>query len=441
MGALELAVVDFRPFRGIRYDVGPAGPMDRLVCPPYDVISEAEEQELLRRSDFNMVRLELAESSAPPEAQRYTDASRTYRRWLEQGVLRRDQEPGFYLLRQRFPSSGGVAERYSVTGALRLEKFGQGVLPHEHTAEGPKQDRLALMEACAANFSPVMGLYQDETHQVETVRNRAMARSPEVEFAGADGQGFTLWSITDGDSIEALQAALASRPVYLADGHHRYETALAYRELARRRSGDGSSNQAVDFIMASLIAFEDPGLLVLPYHRVVGELLPEALTQLLHRIRQLFTMQSASVNLRTAGPLEELVAQERRARLAMGLVGPGDEGPYLLSAGGPAVAQGTVPSEHEGAVHEVEAWTLEETLLRPVLGEGFADHVTYVPDAQQALDMVRERQGQLAFILPALPLELFQRVVSAGVRLPRKTTYFHPKLPSGLVINPLEGVL
>ena len=336
-------------------------------------------------------------------------------------------------------------ERYSLTGALRLEALGQGVLPHEDTAEGPKRDRLALMEACEANFSPIMGLYRDDAGQVETVRNRAMGSPPEVELAGDDGQVYTVWRITEAASLETLQGVLGSQPVYLADGHHRYETALVYRDRARSR--DPGPEPAADFVMTSLIAFDDPGLLVLPYHRVVGGLATEQLHELQERARQLFTVQPASVDLRNAGPLEELVAQEGGVHPAMGFLGPQGEGPYLLSLASALsvlsseAGRGPLSGGPAEALREVEAWLLQERLLRPVLGEGFADHVTYVPDAQQALDSVASGQGQMAFILPALRLDLFQRVVGAGARLPRKSTYFHPKLLTGLVINPLEGSL
>ena len=434
-------MADFLPFRGIRYNPAVAGPLEALVCPPYDVISEAQERELLERSPHNMVRLELAERPEPLPAERYTAAAAHYRQWLSQDLLQRDQEPGFYLLRQRFPHAGGGAERYTLLGALGLEQPGRGVLPHEETAESPKQDRLALMQACAANFSPIMALYQDHSHQVETVRNRTVSRAPEAELEDGAGQQYTLWRITEPGPVRMVREALASQPVYLADGHHRYETALTYQELARRSGDSGGPEQALDFVMAGLIAFDDPSLLVLPYHRVVRGTAPELFTALRERMRELFTVQLAGVDTRTPGPLEALVAQEGASHPAMGLVGPGGEGPYLLTLREPAVAHRHAAQGPASAVRQVEAWLLQETLLRPVLGEGFEDYVTYVHDGQEALEMVASGQGQLAFFLKGIPPALFQQVVGTGIRLPRKSTYFHPKLPSGVVINPLEGKL
>ena len=304
-------MADFRPFRGIRYEPSAAGPLGALVCPPYDAISEAHERELLERSPHNMVRLELAERPEPLPSERYADAAKHFHQWLDQGVLRRDSEPGFYLVQQRFPYARGTAERYSLTGALRLETLGQGVLPHEETAEAPKRDRLALMQACEANFSPIMALYQDDADLMETVRHRAMDRPPQAELATPDGQHFALWRITDDEPVRAVREALASQPLFVADGHHRYETALTYRNQMENQGGGGTASRHV---MVSLIDFDDPGLLVLPYHRVVGGMSPELYGALRERMRELLTIQPASVEVRTSEPLEALVAQEGATR-------------------------------------------------------------------------------------------------------------------------------
>ncbi len=425
-------MADFRPFRGIRYDTAVAGQLDRLVCPPYDVISPEYERALWGRSAHNMVHLELAEITGEVGPGRYTDAAQHYARWLSEGVLRRDDQPGYYLLRQRFSHGGGTFERHNLIGALRLEEWGNAVLPHEDTRSGPKADRLALMEACAANFSPIMGLVRDEGHLLETVRNRAMASAPDAQFIGDDGQQYTLWRIADERSTTAIGEAVAVQPVYIADGHHRYETAMEY--LARHRQ-----DPAAELVLMSLTDLDDPGLLVLPYHRVLAGLPPMLFTQIRDRLAQLFVTQPVALDVSTAGPLEELVAQEGAAHPALGLLGPSGEGPFLLTLGNPDLVSRYAPQGVAAATQEVEAWVLQEVVLRPILGDAFADYVTYVHDGDQALAMVRGGQAQMAFFLKALPLDLFERLVGAGVRLPSKSTFFHPKLPSGVVINPLDN--
>ena len=429
-------MVDFRPFRGIRYRPGVAGPLDRLVCPPYDVISLAQERVLLEGSDFNMVRLELTEAPVEPDGGRYPAAARTYHQWLHDGVLGYEDGPTYYLLRQRFAFEGVARERYSLTGALRLEELGTGVLPHEDTAAGPKADRLALMEACHANFSPLMALFEDTDKVVERARHAAIAHPPTAEFSGDDGQDYALWRIADGESVAAIAATLAPRRLYITDGHHRYETALNY---AKARAENGGGEPAADFVMMSIIDFDDPGLLILPYYRVVHGLSAQLLTQLRERIVQVFLNQPVAIDTTSPGPLEALVAQEGVARAVLSLVGSGTEGTSLLTVRDAGLVERYSAEASSPAMGELEAWLLQEVVLRPVLGDDFARHVTYTHDGQAALDQVREGGGQLAFFLKGVPRDLFVRLVGAGIRMPRKSTYFHPKLPSGVVMYSLEG--
>jgi uncharacterized protein (DUF1015 family) len=432
-------LVDFRPFRGIRFEPQVAGNLGQLICPPYDVISAADEQALKKRSPYNMVALELAEIMGQPVADRYQNAAQRYREWRTQGVLRQDKQPAYYLLRQRFPMSGGMAERYGLVGALRLEELGKGVLPHEHTGAAAKADRLSLMEAAGANFSSVMALFRDEGRLVETVRTRAMAQAPEAQFAGDDGQEYTLWLVTERQAVQTIHSALTSQPVYIADGHHRYETALTY--LARRREEHSDPSPSAEFTMMTLIDFDDPGLVIMPYHRVVGGLPQDSLIRLQKRIAGLFRAQPVSVDLRSTEALERLVAQEGAERLALGILGPNGEGPYLLTLNNPTLLEPYVTQGQDVALREVEAWVLQEAALRPALGDGFEDYVSYVPEGQQALKMVQSGQAQIAFFLKGLRPLLFEQLVSLGIRLPRKSTYFHPKLPSGVIIKSLtEGL-
>jgi len=428
-------VVDFRPFRAIRYDTAEAGRMDDLICPPYDVINPSQERALRARNPHNMVRLELAEIQGAPSPTRYADASATFQRWQASGVLRRDERPAYYLVRQRFTHEGATRDRFAIFGALRLEELGNEVLPHEHTAAGPKQDRLALMEVCKANFSPIMMLFRDAGRQVAALRERVTARHPEQTFTGDDGQGYAAWRIDDPADTSVVRQALAGQKAYIADGHHRYETALTYRDA---HAADG---EAAGFVMTCLIDFDDPGLLILPYHRVLRGLSDAQFEYLRDRIAQIFLTEKAGVDLTSHRPLEAIVAKVGERGPAFGLVGQGGEGPYLLTVGNAALIDKYAPRGPENAVKDVEAWILQEVLLRPVLGDDFPSFVTYVHDGAEALSLVKDGTGQMAFFLKGVPPDIFETVVGMGVRLPRKSTYFHPKLPSGVVINSLSGSL
>ena len=427
-------MVDFRPFRAVRYAAA-AGPPADLICPPFDVISPEEERALLARNPHNMVSLELTEVPGEAPAARYAGAAAAFRQWQESGILGRDATPAYYLLRQRFASGGREYERAGIFGALGLEQPGTGVLVHEDTAPGVKEDRLALMRAAHANFSPLMMLYRDPSGRIAEVRREAAAAEPAADFEAGDGQRYTLWPLTDADGVDAIGAALAAQPVYIADGHHRYETALAYeRQLGAPPSG------ASHYVLTCLIDFDDPGLLIQPYYRVVHGLDGAQLDELRALLRRYFVAAPATIRGTTAAALDTTVAEAARGRVAL-IVAESGKQPMLLT---PTSADVPAPDARAGAAEQAratEAFVLQEMLFQPVMGERVAEHVAYVHDGAQALDMVARGEGQIAFFIKGVPAQTFEAIVGAGIRLPRKSTFFHPKLPSGLVINRLDGDL
>ena len=265
-------MVDFRPFRAVRYAES-AGPLDSLICPPYDVILPSDEQELLARSPYNMVRMELAELTGPAPTERYTAAAAALQSMLAAGVLVRDDSPSYYVLRQRFRVNGVERSRITLLGALHLEELGTGVLPHEDTAPGPKEDRLELMRAARANFSPLMMLYRDESGTVGRTIAAVTSEPPAADFI-VGGEAYTVWVVSAPDVTATIAGALAAEDVYIADGHHRYETALTYQREA------ASAGEAGGFVLTGLIGFDDPGLLILPYYRVVRNATPAQLAKL-----------------------------------------------------------------------------------------------------------------------------------------------------------------
>jgi uncharacterized protein (DUF1015 family) len=417
-------MVDFRPFRGVRYDRS-AGSLADLICPPYDVISAAEEQALLARNPHNMVRLELAELSGPPPADRYAAAAGEFARMKQEGALKQDEVDSYYLLRQRFTVGGVQQERLGLLGALRCEELGGAVLPHEDTAAGPKEDRLALMKATSANFSPIMMLFRDADGRVGEVTSRVAATAPEADFV-VEGQGYTIWVISDAADVTTVRDALGSQRTYIADGHHRYETAVGYG----KEVGGGAET-----VLTCLISFDDPGLLIAPYYRVVHSLSDEKLAQMQNLLSTWFTAIPAT----ESGPaeLDAAIANLAQDQVALGIVEPGKT-PLLLTPADDAVpAQDPTLTPLEQA-KAVEANVLQELLFKPVMGDAFPEYVAYVHDPAEAMRMVESGEAQIAFFVKGVPADIFEVVVGAGIRLPRKSTYFHPKLPSGLVINPLD---
>ncbi len=426
-------MVDFRPFRAVRYTPA-AGPLDSLICPPYDVISPAMEQELLARSPHNMVRLELAELRGDPSPARYTDAAAGLASMMSDGVLKRDEAPSYFLLRQRFTLGDAPRERFSLLGALRLEEFGDGVLPHEDTAPGPKEDRLALMREARANFSPLMMLYHDPSGAVQQAVSAAADLPPDAEAAVGD-ETYALWTIPNSPAAAGIAAALAAQPLYVADGHHRYETSLVYRDETSSAPGD-----AAQFVLVALINFDDPGLAILPYYRVIHGASPEQLAKLRELLSFYFVSRPAGTPPGGADALDAVVATLGQGQTTLGLVAP-ETDVQLLTPANDIIPEPDPEASPQTQARSVEAFVIQEMLLKPAFGDAYPDYVAYVHDGGEAMRMVEQGEGQLAFFVKGLPSGVFRSVVGAGIRLPRKSTYFYPKLPSGLVVNLLEGAL
>ena len=419
-------MVDFRPFRAVRYSES-AGLLDNLICPPYDVISPAAERELLDRSPHNMVRMELAELDGPPPPDRYENAAAALRSMLGDGVLARDETPAYYLLRQRFSVGTLERERHCLFGALQLEELGEGVLPHENTASGPKEDRLALMRAAHANFSPILMLYRDATGAIARTLAEATAASPAAEFAVGD-ERYALWLLQDSPAVDVISGALADENLYVADGHHRYETSLVYR---------GEVRDGAEFVLTGLVAFDDPGLLIQPYYRVVHSASQAQMAKLDQLLSFYFVSRPSGTPPGDPALLDAVVATLGQGQTVLGAVRQGRP-PSLLTPANDIIPEPDPEDPPETQVRSVEAFVLQEMLFRPVFGDAFPDHVDYVHDGAEAMAMVERGEGQVAFFVKGLPADVFRAVVGAGIRLPRKSTYFYPKLPSGVVINLLD---
>ena len=366
------------------------------------------------------------------ESNRYTRAAALLDEWLDSGVLRHEDRPAFYLLREEFPYRGGRMQRLSLIARVRLEELTAGViLPHEFTSPAPKKDRHALLDATQANLSPIMSVYRDPTGRLAGLLDDVASRPPMAE-ACHDDVGITLWGIQNEAETSAISAALADAPVYLADGHHRYETALQYRNERRSAS---AADGARDFIMMSLLEITMPGLVVLPYHRMVRGLSQEQTDDFWRRVEESFDVKPVDVTGEdAAAALEERLEDAGLGLSALGLLSDGGASANLLTL---KDAPGEAPSPLERCV----TWIVGSKLLTPVL-RSEADAVdrgmlAYTHDSAEVARAVTEGGFQFGLVLPPTPLDLFEEVVLSGERMPIKSTYFSPKLPTGLVINRL----
>ena len=428
----------FRPFRGCRYVPQVAGSLDDLLCPPYDMIGPALKESLQGLSPHNAVHLEGGEQPDPVNPQAgYQRAASLFRQWLENGALRQEDVPCFYLMRHTYQDQGETKQQSGLFGNILVEEYGQGsVLPHEFTREPAVLDRVALLEASMTQFSPLMTLYRDAENGLAPFMEQVTAAAPDLQSSGNPGCNIgqvDLWRISDPGLQRQITAFFEERPVFLADGHHRYEAALRYRRSQTSASADAASN----YVMMALTEFDDAGLQLLPYHKVIGGLSPEQLERLETSLMELFDAQL--VDLARGGGGEGLgrrVIEEGQGRHVVGLVGPGADQARLLT-----LREG-IDWRQWGELAVSEAWLLDEQVIKPSLGDdALARHVDYSHDAERTAGMVTGGAQQLAFLLKPFPMDAFESIVGGGQRLPSKSTFFYPKLPTGLVINRLDGAI
>ena len=440
-------MADVRPFRGLRCNPAIVGDVGRVLSPPYDIISPQEQEELYRRSPFNVVRLELGRSR-PDD----TETSNAYNRalallvgWQNSRALVREGEPAFYLLREEYGDEDAKLQRLALFAAVRLEKFEQRVvLPHEATRPGPKEDRLRLMQASRANFSPLLALYR-EPGGLHSLLLRQMEAGPPDLATDRYSTRCRVWILRDPQLLEEIQRSLQPLPLYLADGHHRYETAITYRDMQRDERAGGETQQgdpAYDFVLMCLEELFDPGLQLLSFHRLLQGLSSDQVGALWRRIREVFEVESVPTE-GLAEPAPEIwlrdMESQRERPPTLGLVDVLEGRLYTLRLR-PDLPPGTLPHPSVPELLSCDTWLLHQGVLDPVLGAN-SDRVSFVHDLGELSHQGNGGGPQLAFLLRPMALDLFEKVVRQGERLPPKTTYFFPKLPTGLVMHLLHGEL
>ena len=419
------------PFRGWRYNPAVVDDTAAVLCPPYDLITPQIQQALMDRHPLNVIHLEAGEGldwSADP-AGRYAETSERFEQWMRDGVLQQDAEPGYYLLRHGFTLGGRERSRLGLIACVGLEDYEtRQVLPHEFTEAPAIRDRVTLMESVSANISPIMSIYRDADNELGPVFQRVMAGASEVDAQDEYHTVTTMWRITDAEEVAAITSFFERRPVFLADGHHRYEASRQYQTTRHAEGGDAPS-KAHNYVMMTLISFDDPGLVVLPYHRNLSGLSGEQLARVQSRILEVFESEPAGN--RSAEEVVELVEERGRTGRVMAALGP--DGAALLTLRPSAIG------DDWGSMAVSEAWVLEEKILRPELGDRTLEHLGFLHDHEEAAEGVANGSLQMAFLMKPFPMDAFEDIVGQGQRLPRKSTFFYPKLPTGLVINRIDG--
>jgi len=421
-------MVEALPFQALMYDLEAIPDLSPMICPPYDVISDQMRRHLYQQNPFNIVRLEYSQETGSDEG-RYDQAAKDLQNWIGQGVLKPTERASFYLLTQSYLDAYGSQRRRKVLIArVRLERFSEGsVLPHEFTIPKAKKDRLKLLTKCETNFSPIMAVYRDLSGSITTVLNSdRVSRNIMTSGTISDEGEFTLAEISDTDDVDTIKEAFKDTPVLIADGHHRYETALEYSQA--------SEKAGAQYVMMGLIALDDSGLDIHGYHRVVSGVAEDTMEALMSHIEEKFD-KYRSVSL----PQDVRVRAQEVERL---LVSPDQVNWDVILVN--ATGNASLLKVREDRVTQGSETILPIRLLEECLSKVIQDDestssplVDYDHNVTSAVTRVSEGNSTVGFIMGSLAVDLFEKVVISEGRLPRKSTYFYPKLPAGVVMYPL----
>lgn len=431
-------MAEIKPFYGLRF-TEKAGAIEALTCPPYDIISEAQRLAYLQENPCNVIRLELPKGENP-----YEEAGKTLKDWEEQGILRQDTQPAIYVYEEEFRSAVTEGEVKKVKGLIcrvKAEPFAKGVvLPHEETLSKAKEDRLNLMKATGCNFSQIYSLYMDEEHVTRERIDNLSKDTPRYEFS--DGLvTHRLWIINDPVAIQAICEDFADRKLYIADGHHRYETAVNFSRYCHE-TGRCPEGGDADYVMMMLVDMEHEGLVVFPTHRLVRNLEGFDAQAVLAGCKEHFEIEEFEGDAQMEENIKSrLKAQYDEGKKTFAFYAGGNRW-YLLTLRDLSVMEKLLP-EKSAASQGLDVTVLHQLVLEKLMGidrENMANQVnlTYTRSMEEALESVQKGESQCAFLLNPTRVTEIRDVAAAGEKMPQKSTYFYPKLITGLVMNQME---
>ena len=416
-------MAEIEPLEALHYDQAKTGGLQEVVAPPYDVIDAEQRAELEARSPYNVVRIDLPRGPEP-----YESAAAQLAAWRADGAIVRDQQPALWVLAQDYTGPDGRARtRRGFLGRVRVEDYGAGrIRPHERTHPGPKEDRLRLTRATKANLSPIFSLFSDPENSTWEALEPATESPPWARTVDDDGTVNRLWRVADQDAIGSVKRALGGTELLIADGHHRYETARVY---AKEVGGEGPHR----YVLMCLVALQDPGLTVFPTHRLVRGLDSDRQEALASAIKENFEIEPLADR--------EALSPESSNEIRIGYIDAHSRQPLMLTLKSQEIADAALPG-HAEPYRRLDTAVLEALILKGTLGlsDEDIDHLAglgYARDLGHALRLVDTGEYDAAFLMAPTPVQQVQEVAAAGESMPPKSTYFFPKVPTGLVFSPL----
>ncbi|HEY1186724.1 MAG TPA: DUF1015 domain-containing protein [Gemmata sp.] len=433
-------MADIRGFRGFRYDLGSVGALSDVVAPPYDVVDVALQKSLYESSPYNAIRLELTrdEPGDDDTSNKYTRAGNTLREWVLANVVKQDTARGLYVYEQEYTVEGKTFTRRGFMARVRLEPFGQGkIYPHEQTMSGPKEDRLKLYRATGFNLSPVFGLYPDPADEVFAALEPLIRSAPPLVARDHLGVINRLWSVTDSAVVSKIIGLMGPKPVYIADGHHRYETGVKYLE-ERRAAGEVADDEAApNFCLMMLVGMSDPGLLILPTHRLVSGLASGITAPRLEDIlsEHFDILERTGTSAQAAW--EHVQMDGSQSAFAFGTVA---DGQWTVAKFRAPEVMATLAPEQSPDWRALGVSILHKLVLDRLVREkvGGTPMCKYVHLLSEVTDSTAKNECQLACLVPPATMGDVERIAGHGEKMPPKSTYFYPKLLTGLVFNSLK---
>ncbi len=436
------------PFKGILYNTRKIRNLADVVAPPFDVISEQEQTAFHQRHPHNIIRLTLGTTykSDTPENNRYTRASECLNQWLSDGFLAFDEEPAIYFTSVEFLFDGKWVTRYGLIALIGLEPFEKGIIvPHEKTFSKVKSERLELMKACHTNFSPIFSLFSDETSGIfNKLKHVVHDKAADIVFTEQNEQKHKLWRITDTALHRLVSNGLKDKKIFIADGHHRYETALNYRDWLSSRVESLNGNHPANYVMMYLSSMEDPGLVILPAHRLLNEVPAEARESFMRKAKEYFDIITLSYNKeRQKEDLAQFISllKSNASKHCIGVCMKDRPELYLLILK-PGIMENIFGQELPEALINIDVTILTHLIFMQILGfdQTRLDNeqlIAYSSIEKDGVNAVVAGRHDIGFILNPTKIQQVRDIAEAGLIMPRKATYFFPKVITGQVMNSL----
>lgn len=443
-------MVSIRPFKGILYNQDMIGNLSDVTTPPYDVISPTEQDILYSLSDYNIIRIILGKEDSGDDQSdnKYTRAAATFEEWLNTGVLEQDNEPAIYIYQQEYQlKNSNTTKRIGFISLVKLESLENGCIrPHEKTLSKPKQDRFNLLCATKASFSQIFCLYSDPKKEMKPILSDITKAKPDLEFNDNDGLYNQVWKVTYSDTIDKISRIIKDKTLYIADGHHRYETALKYQQKMKNTISNPNDEDLYNYAMIMLVDMDSQDLTVLPIHRVLMNLDEDIVARLIANLRPYFEIEVFEFNSNNEPSVRNRFFDRLKSfsenKHVFGMYS-GNSSYYLLTLKNEEILDQVLQNDSAKKWKKLDVAILHSLIIDYLLhvkstDSGIQSHIEHIKDEDEAIEMVNSGNFQLAFFLNPTKVSQVKEISSQGQILPQKSTFFYPKLLTGLVTFKLD---